>query len=92
MPLTIDDHIKRSFIPWSSARRLQLIPSALPRDHVPIIVEFTAYQHRSQAADFFRWDRDKLAAALQEGADRLEFQEDLEIAFTQSTELAQYGA
>eukprot|EP00959_Pyramimonas_sp_CCMP1952_P361607 7573197-Pyramimonas_sp.AAC.1 len=74
-PMCLLDRVRGCLIPWKAARRLQLIPDARPRDHVPTILERTAYQRRAPSQTTRqRWNRDRIALALQEGSNRLEFQ------------------
>ncbi|CAK0827916.1 unnamed protein product [Prorocentrum cordatum] len=87
------EQIRGCAIPSKAARRLQLIPDARPRGHVPIILEFTTYQHRATSeTKELKWDRDKIAFALQEASGRIEFQEALESKFRECWELDRHNS
>ena len=79
----------KCYIPWRQARVLQLIPSARPRDHVPVTflldLPWGGVWNRTPT-DAVRWDYDRMAEALQfSSSDRMLFLKRLEAEFTAET-------
>ena len=68
--------VKKVVTCWKLGRRVQLIPAAHPRDHLPVVVlialRIWRTGHDQQRAH--RWDFDRMATALQQGsAERVAF-------------------
>ena len=68
--------VKKVVTCWKLGRRVQLIPAAHPRDHLPVLV-LIALRIRRTGQDqqrAHRWDFDRMATALQQGsAERVAF-------------------
>ena len=79
-------NVRRYFVAWRSGRRLQLIPSGSPRDHMPVMM-CISYHHLEQfssdsrPASVQQWCRDSLADSLQYGHRRAAFMYELEAEF-----------
>ena len=74
-------NIEHLTVAWRSGRRLQQIPSGMPRDHLPIIMKFRynlLEQFSAAPPPKITWSFDKLAEALQFGGKRQDFLEELE--------------
>ena len=70
-------------VAWHSARRLQLIPSGRPRDHVPVLMQldYDIMENFGPSRLQTQWCFDKLGEALQTGRHRGAFLEELEAEF-----------
>ena len=55
---------------WKLGHRLQLIPAAHPRDHLPVLVLLSLHMRRvgQDQQRMHRWDFDRMATALQPGS------------------------
>ena len=65
--------VKKVVTCWKLGRKLQLIPAAHPRDHLPVLVLVALRMRRvGQTQQRTRWDFDRIAIALQQGSEERE--------------------
>eukprot|EP00959_Pyramimonas_sp_CCMP1952_P314527 6584134-Pyramimonas_sp.AAC.1 len=82
IPRSLAPGIRKCHVAWKKGRELQLIPSARPRDHLPVYLEIEyALPVFIPDPQHFLWDYNKLAEALQRGTHRRPFHAELEVRF-----------
>ena len=73
VPLSGSECVKKVVTCWKLGRKLQLIPAAHPRDHLPVLVLLALRMRRvGQDQQRTRWDFDRMAIALQQGSEERE--------------------
>ena len=73
VPLSGSECVKKVVTCWKLGRKLQLIPAAHPRDHLPVLVLLALRMRRvGQTQQRTRWDFDRIAIALQQGSEERE--------------------
>ena len=79
IPTGLGHGVKHCRVAWKAGRALQLIPRSTPRDHVPVVLAML-YESPVMLPQNPRprWDHNKLAEALQNGAHRDAFHHELE--------------
>ncbi|MDA8582610.1 hypothetical protein N9L68_00225 [bacterium] len=71
LPLSL--HVKKMIMMTRVAKALQLIPSARPRDHIPMYADLAYYMTTSELAPQGSWDQDKIAKAMRCHEERQKF-------------------
>ena len=74
VPLSGSECVQKVVTCWKLDRKLQLIPAAQPRDHLPVLVLLCSDDEEDGTgrSSRTRWDFDRIAIALQQGSEERE--------------------